>query len=189
MTSAMIEADDHRVDASEEVERASVGLRVRIDSPFLDEIVDDDCHPDDRIVCLLLRPVRMAEHHDKIVLGLDTNKRVLVLWKHLEEIFPAIQDHLPGSMDIPIAIDERVVVGHETGKSVQVLIVDALVELERNEFGISYIHEVLRASNDRITPPASSLSSTNSIRALASVLPLDLITTRARQRQQTAPAM
>ncbi len=124
-------------------------LAVFIDSPHLHPIINNQRGPDHRIVRLLIRPERVTEDHDQIVLGLDALEGVPVPGNHLEELFPALEHDMLRPADVAFAIDERVIISHESGKTGQILIVDALVELESGEFGVSPVdrrHRSVRTS-------------------------------------------
>ena len=74
----------------------------------------------------------VAKNGHAIVPGLNAIERIPVLWEHLEELFPAFDHSLFALSDLPLAIDERVIVSHEKSESVEILIVNALVKLERD---------------------------------------------------------
>jgi hypothetical protein len=71
---------------------------------------------------------------------LNAFKSVSVTGTHPEECFPALDHDLLGLMDGSVLIDEDVVIGHEGGEAVQVLGIDALVELKCDKFWILCVH-------------------------------------------------
>lgn len=89
---------------------------------------------------LLLRPIGVTENDDKIASGLDAIERVPVFGKCFEEFFPAIDHHLLGLMNISLTINERVVLRHEESQPAQILIIDAVIELKCDEFGVFCVH-------------------------------------------------
>ena len=125
---------------SQEIELSPVFFRIGVDSPLLNQIIDDGSGPENGIVWLLLRPICIAKNGDVVLTGLHAVEGVPVLWIHLEKLFPGPNHFLFGSGTVAFAIDEGMVVGHEKSESVQVLIVDAFVESECDEFWVLRVH-------------------------------------------------
>lgn len=104
--------------------------------PFSNQVILHCRHPDRRIVRLLVRPVRMAEDHDDIFFRLHPFEGVPVSSHHRKEFFPALEHDILRPADVIVAVDEGVVVRHQRGKTGEIVIVDALVELVRDELGV-----------------------------------------------------
>jgi len=75
-----------------------------------------------------------------VIARLDTSERVPILWKHLKELPPARHHGFLRVTSVPLAINECMVLRHQLSKTVDVLLVDTLIELQRNRLWILRVH-------------------------------------------------
>lgn len=94
--------------------------------------------------------------------SLRSGEGVLVVREHVEELLPGPHHELLGLVNLPIAINEDMVIRHEEGRTIQVPRVDALVELQSDQEWILRVHpaatRLLTARSVWMSPTISSRS-------------------------------
>ncbi len=138
------------------MEDCSVYVGILIDTPFRYEIVGDGRSPDHIIVRLIFRPISISQHDHKFVFRFDASEDILMPGKHVEKLIPAFDHRFFCAGDIARAIDERMIVSHQTGKPVEIVPGDAIIECQRDGFRVFCVH--LRRSIFLVSlcPPASN---------------------------------
>ena len=81
-----------------------------------------------------------------IVPGFDTVKSVPVGRELLEKLSPALNHRLFWLMDIPVAIDEGMVLCHQRAEALKIPVVDAIIEEKYDKLGVFRVHRDVMAS-------------------------------------------